>query len=145
VGTHDWLASDECRRELDLAVDCGKRVVSVQPRRLGWIEVPPGLDGRSPIGFWREAGHAKALDALEKTLVEDHAWLTAHRDLLVDASRWERSDGQDVRLGGEVLRAAVRLVERASVGLVKPDLVAVQRAYVRACESSTRSGSGRRR
>ena len=66
----------------------------------------------------------------------DHEWLRAHRDLLTDALRWQRSDGHDVRMRSEALRRAIRMVEQAAVGTASPDLVPVQREYVKACEAA---------
>lgn len=114
-----------------------KRIVPVEPKRpprgLIW---PPALDGLSPIGFWREADRGAALKKLRHDLEADHAWLAAHAELLVDALRWQRSDAQDLRLRGTALREAMRIVERAAAGSAMPDLLPVQRDYVRACEAA---------
>jgi len=132
----EWLASEHCRRELALAVDWNKRIVPIEPRRLRGATLPAGLKGLSPIGFWRAAGFEAAMVKLMSDIVADHDWLEAHRDLLVDALRWERSQGVDVRLRGNALRTAVRHVERSATGAANPPMVPVQLAYVRACEAA---------
>jgi hypothetical protein len=137
VRTPAWLASTVCRYEAARAAEWRKRLVPVEPKRLPrGLVWPPELNGLSPIGFWREAGRSAALRKLRHDLEADHHWLARHAELLVDALRWQRSDGHDLRLRGTSLREAVQMVERAAAGAVMPDLLPVQRDYVRACEAA---------
>jgi len=102
-----FLGSAQCQRELDYAVEKGKRLVpaladAVDPRevqaelaRLNWIAVGD-------------------VDALESALDTDLEWLRTHTDLLVRAVAWEaRGEDRGLLLRGRPLADAERFLANA--------------------------------
>jgi WD40 repeat protein len=127
-----WLTSEHCRKELDTAASFNKRIVPVECNSEQLRDRPPGLDGLSPVAFWRSTFES-SLGKLLVAIAADIEWLKQHGELLVYARRWEESGRSDIRLRGDALRRAVQAVARADAG-ARPDLTTLQREYIVACE-----------
>ena len=101
-----WLASTECRKEYDQAVDLGKRLVPVVVGELDTGAVPAPL----AVLQWvqaRDRDTAEILAAVFSAIDVDQARVREHTHWLALALRWERR-GQDRSLlvRGQELRSA---------------------------------------
>jgi WD40 repeat protein len=82
-----WLASRECRNELDRAVELGKRLVPVR------LEATEGLPESLTSIQWIAASSAEdaaLLAALLAAVDTDHAWVREHTEWLARAVRWDK-------------------------------------------------------
>jgi WD40 repeat protein len=105
VMTPASLGSDVCARELDYAVELGKRIVPILHEDLGDLAVPASLARLQWIAFtqWSDEAVAQLVDALQS----DPEWLQAHTRWLQFADRWQRSNRDpSTLLRGSELRAA---------------------------------------
>jgi hypothetical protein len=128
VVSPDSLISGECTRELDYAVEHGKKIVPVVYRDPAGAATPPELASRNWIFCREEGDFDDAVGALSRALDTDLDWVRAHTRLLVRASEWERR-GRDKSL---LLRGAdLREAETALVGAARePAPTNLQREYV---------------
>jgi WD40 repeat protein len=102
-----FLGSGQCQRELDYALDKGKRLVPVVADAVEAREVPTELARLN----WIAVGD---VDALESALDTDLEWVRTHTDLLVRAVAWEaRGEDRGLLLRGRPLADAERFLANA--------------------------------
>jgi hypothetical protein len=108
VITPESVASQECRREYDLAVRRNKLVIPVVLRDVGrQRDLPEGLARLSWIFFGRGQDFERALDEVVAALEEDLDWRDAHTRLGVRAGEWAGSRrDRSFLLRGSDLRSA---------------------------------------
>ncbi len=108
-----FLASVQCRRELEYAVQKGKRLVPLLAHQVDPADVPSEL-GRLN---WITIGDVDpaAVGALEQALDTDLDWVRTHTDLLVRAVAWEtRNEDSGLLLRGRPLADAERFLATAA-------------------------------
>jgi WD40 repeat protein len=136
-----WVASAECRRELDHAAAQGKRLIPVVLQKPDMAAVPSALAELNWIFL-----HADDLEACVRQLLRavdtDLDWSRAHAELLRRATAWqagERDPGKLLR--GRDLAEAERWL---ATDTTAPKPVAVQSAYVLASRSAAVRGQRHR-
>jgi WD40 repeat protein len=103
------VESLNCRRELDVAVEAGKRIRPVLCRPIENEAIPPAL--RKPQWLDLLSRSEEAVEKLVATLDVDPEWVQAHTRLLVRAQEWEeRGRDASVLLHASDLRAAERVL-----------------------------------
>ena len=108
-----FLVSMQCRRELEYAVQKGKRLVPLLAHQVDPADVPPELARLN----WIMLGDVDpaAVGALEEALDTDLEWGRTHTDLLVRAVAWEtRNEDSGLLLRGRPLADAERFLATAS-------------------------------
>ena len=108
-----FLVSMQCRRELEYAVQKGKRLVPLLAHQVDPADVPPELARLN----WIMLGDVDpaAVGALEEALDTDLEWVRTHTDLLVRAVAWEtRNEDSGLLLRGRPLADAERFLATAS-------------------------------
>lgn len=106
----DSVASEECRRELDHAVEVGKRLI---PVRLCVAPTPPAL---APIQWIEAETPAQTAAVIDAAIKTDYTWLRDHAHWLGRALQWDRERSASLLPRGDDLRAAERWLARRSEG-----------------------------
>ncbi|HLO28590.1 MAG TPA: TIR domain-containing protein, partial [Anaerolineales bacterium] len=125
----DSANSKVCKREIEHAVQNGKRLIPVVVRDVTATEVPYELSSLNWI-FLREADDFNpAFGKLITAIKTDYAWAQAHRQLQVKALEWDRSNHENSFLlrGKELQSAELQLATNSSK---EPHPTDLQRAYV---------------
>jgi WD40 repeat protein len=128
VITPDSLASPECRKELDRAVELGKRMVPVLLHDADGI--PTELADVQFIDARNGADLERSLQSIVRALDTDHDWVRSHTQWLARALRWEehgRQKGYLLRRGGDLQAAEEWLAGQAGK---KPPPTPLQTAYI---------------
>ena len=111
VMTPAWLASDTCRRELELAVELGKRLAPIVLGAISTADVPERLRRLNWFVMQRGSSRGAGIDRLVPALRVDIDWTRRVAVLLELANHWVevgRADGALLR--GETLQAAEQLL-----------------------------------
>lgn len=97
----EWVASSECRRELSIALENGRRVIPVIIDEVQPEQLPPEL-ARLQLVFFHGAGasFARGMASLVAALRTDISWVRAQSRLLDRATAWEEAN----RSAGFLLR-----------------------------------------
>lgn len=97
----EWVASEQCRRELSIALDNGRRVIPVIIDEVQPETLPPEL-ARLQLVFFHGAGasFARGMASLAAALRTDISWVRAQSRLLDRASAWVEAN----RSAGFLLR-----------------------------------------
>jgi WD40 repeat protein len=103
--THDSLASDVCRREIEHAVSSNKRFVPILHRQptqeeISALNVHPAVNSHNWVYFREEDNFNQAFKTLLEALDTDLSYVRDHTRLLVRAREWERS-GAGLLTGAE--------------------------------------------
>src|SRR5262249_49782126 len=126
------VVSAECRRELDFAVEKGKRLLPVVLRDVEAGKGPFSLGGRDYIAFRDGEGVEAAFRLFLVAIEADLEWVRFHTDLLERATQWADSGhNKGNLLRGPMLTSAERWVER-SRDLNRPKLTPDQLRLVQA-------------
>jgi hypothetical protein len=134
----EWIASEICLYELDVAEKNGKRLIPVVPCDIVWDSVPRALAQLNFIFFTEAFDFNEQLTKLFTALDTDYDWLKTHRRLQVKALEWERASKENgFLLRGKDLEDAEQQI---SVNANKdPHPTDLQREYVlRSRQGSTR-------
>jgi WD40 repeat protein len=135
----DSVKSEVCGKEIDHAVQNGKRLIPIVVRDVSPNDVHPALAKANWI-FCREQDHFD--EAVTKTISAIHTdltWVEAHRRLQVRAIEWDKRKDRSLLLRGKDLREAEE--QLASVGEKDPQPTDLQRQYTLA----SRNGETRTR
>lgn len=111
IMTPAWLASETCRRELELAVELGKRLAPIALGTIPTADVPEHLSRLNWFVIRQRSGRDDGIDRLIPALRLDIDWSRRVAVLLELASHWidvGRADGALLR--GEALQAAQQLL-----------------------------------
>ena len=125
----DSCKSSVCQREIEHAIKSGKRLIPIVVRDVKAEESPAELRHLNWI-FSRESDDFNtAFTKLITAIQTDYVWVQAHRQLLVKALEWERSDYKNAFLlrGEELQDAESQLASNASK---QPHATDLQREYV---------------
>ena len=103
--TPSWIASENCRQELEHADAAGKRIVPLLAEPVDWV--PDGLSARQwielPAGGDWSAAVAEVVEAIDTDL----PYVRAHARYLEESQRWVASDrDRGFLLRGKELAAA---------------------------------------
>ena len=103
----DSCKSKVCKQEIEHAIKNGKRLIPVVVREIKDDEKPEGLSHLNWI-FFREGDEFDPdFNKLMTAIKTDYEWVQTHRELLVKALEWERSNHEDsLLLHGKELRDA---------------------------------------
>jgi len=108
-----FLASEQCRRELEYSVRNGKRLVPLLAHAVDPAAVAPELARLNWITI--ADTDPRGVAALEDALDTDLDWVRAHTDLLVRAVAWEaRNEDRGLLLRGRPLSEAERFLGGAA-------------------------------
>jgi WD40 repeat protein len=138
VVTPESVSSEECRRELDLAVELHKLIIPVVIRGdFGNDVLPEQLSRPNWVDFRDEEDFETSLSKLVGALEGDLAWRDAHSRLIVRANEWAGS-GQDrsFLLHGNDLRSAEGWAQ-ASPQHPKTPPTSVQIEYIQASRKAS--------
>lgn len=120
----DSLKSQYCEYELNYAVALKKRVIPILVRPLTSAVVSPVLQSLQYIDFTdniKPEDHLLDENELIKTLNQDAAYYTRHKELLVKALRWKRQQqNPSILLRGYDLRQAEAWLKTAKGRLSHP-------------------------
>jgi WD40 repeat protein len=107
----EWLGSEVCKKELDVALSMNKRLVPVLCRQVKSTLVPPALGQLNWLPLLDEDSLAAATDQIVTAFQTDIAWLREHTRLSEQARYWDR-DGrpEGALLRDEALFAAERWI-----------------------------------
>jgi WD40 repeat protein len=135
VLTASWLASPECRRELEIARDHGKRLVTVRLQDIAYDDIPPELRSLQ----WIDAlsiEQDQVVDAVLAAIDSEHERVRAHTRWLVDAARWESAsrDRSHLPRGRELREAEAWLATAGD----DPRPVPLQTEYIAAAQRAER-------
>lgn len=122
------LRSGACRRELDHAMACGKRLLTVLAEPVDEADVPPAVAERqwllSAVG-----APGVDLETFFEAIDADPAWLRAHTRLLEQARSWEaRNRSEALLLDGDPLAEAETWLGGA--GDRRPRPTTLQREFI---------------
>lgn len=136
----DWIASEICLFELEVAVNNGKRLIPVVPCDIVWDSVPRTLAQLNFIFFTEAYDFNEQLNELFTALNTDYDWLKTHRRLQVKALEWERAEKENGFLlrGRDLEEAEAQISINANKD---PNPTDLQREYV----LKSRQGSTRQR
>src|SRR5829696_1975339 len=125
----DSAKSKICGKEIDTAIENGKRIVPIVVREIQWEDTPPQLGHLNYIFFSRDDDFDTAIKKLLNAIQTDYAWAATHRQLQVKALEWERGDQENSFLlrGKELTDAELQLATNTSKEPYPTDL---QREYV---------------
>jgi hypothetical protein len=135
VLTSSWLASPECRRELEIARELGKRLVTVRLQEIRYEDIPPELRSLQWIDAVAMEPDA-VIDAVLEAIDADHERVRAHTRWLVDAARWQAAghDRSHLPRGHELREAETWLATAGE----DPRPVPVQTEYISAAQQEER-------
>jgi WD40 repeat protein len=122
------LASAECRKELDRAVELGKRIVPLLLRDV--TDIPRELADWQFIDTRNESDLKRSIQLLEQALDSDPEWVRAHTQWLARALRWDehgREKGYLLRRGGDLQAAEQWLAQQVGK---KPSPTTLQTEYI---------------
>jgi len=129
IVSNEWIASNVCKEELEIAVRNGKRLIPVVPFDIVWDDVPSALAHLNFIFFTQSFDFDQQLQKLFTALATDYDWLKTHRRLQVKALEWERGNKED----GFLLRGSdlTEAEQQISINATKnPNPTDLQREYV---------------
>jgi hypothetical protein len=136
----DSIDSEVCKREIDYAVQNGKRLIPLVIRDVDPSQVHPDLTKLNWIFFREQDDFVTSLKKLEAGIKTDLAWVEFHTRLQVRALEWQKLNDRSLLLRGKDLRDAE---EQLSVAEKKdPQPTDFQRQFVlksRKGESQTRN------
>lgn len=97
--TEAWVNSTECVKELEIALDLGRRVIPVLKQEIDPARLPSALS-RLQFVFFSGAGHtyARGVASLVKALREDLSWIRAQSRYLALAHDWQDSGKSEAYL-----------------------------------------------
>lgn len=141
VMSSDFLASKECRVELDLAIELNKRLIPLVYREVKPEETPPELASLNWVFFRAEDDFGQSIQTLSEIMDTDLGWVKAHTRLLVRSLEWEQKGRNDSFLlrGRDLEDAERRLAERGK----KPEPTPLQGEYIFASRRSAMRRQGR--
>ncbi len=103
----DWMASEECQRELERSLELGKRLIPVVIRDVDPTHVQPELAALQWIDARDGKDQATAAAAVVAAIQTDHDGVREHTQWLMRALRWQASSEERSQLlRGRELRAA---------------------------------------
>jgi TIR domain len=113
--TPDWLASQQCKTELEHAVDRSKRILPVVRRDLEGSIVPDAIHTIAWVYFRENDDADAAIRELLEAIDRDPDWVREHTLLLERAREWQRQ-GRDrsLLLRGTALERAQNWLERST-------------------------------
>ena len=90
--TEAWVASHECVKELEIALELGRRVIPVLKQQIDPAKLPSALS-RLQFVFFCGEGHsyARGVSSLVKALREDLTWIRQQSRYLALAQDWKDS------------------------------------------------------
>ena len=114
VITEKWIESTECVKELDIALDLGRRVIPILKQPIDPSHLPPALSRLQFVFFCGEgATYAKGVAALVKALRTDITWIREQSRYLSLAQVWdERGRSNAYLLREDALAEARSWLER---------------------------------
>lgn len=128
----DSLHSEECLKELQYAVECGKRLIPILRRAEKDMTVPRSLADLNWTMFDDEARFERSVEQLVSAVQTDLEWNRDLARLLVQARRWDtRQRNDSFVLRGLELQDALHLLARAEMGKT-PRPTPLQEAYIEA-------------
>lgn len=129
VLTPDWLKSAECKKELDYAVQMGKRLFPILHINIDARDVPPEL-GKINWVYMRESENFdKELQTLCAAMDANLDWLKTHTRLQVRAVEWDKKNRDNsFALRGNDLIAAEKFLADASHN--NPEPTQLQKEYI---------------
>jgi hypothetical protein len=136
----DSVSSDACQKEIEHAVQNGKRVIPLVVRNTTWESVHPAIAKLQYVFFRPQDDYETALKKLDTAVRIDLAWVEAHRRLQVHALEWGKRKERSLLLRGDDLRIAEE--QLAASGQKVPQPTDLQRRYVltsRRSDSRTRN------
>ena len=109
VVSRNWVASPECKKELNLARESGRRVIPVITEHIELELIPPELAKLQFVFFHgKDYTYARGVANLIADLKADHNWVREQSYLLKQAENWDATGRSDaLRLRGEALEAAL--------------------------------------
>ncbi len=133
----DFLVSEECIKELQLAQQLNKRLIPLVYRDVPPAQVPDSLASLNWI-FARPTDSATdAMAALQTTLDTDLEWVKSHTRLLVKANEWQANQGnRSFLLRGDDLNRAEMQIAQAEKN---PAPTLLQKQYVLTSRQSATS------
>lgn len=87
-----WLASNECRLELEQALKHHKRLLPILHEEVQYQEVHPSLASLNWIFFRETDDFEQAYQSLHKALNSDLQYIKTHTRLLTKAVEWDKKD-----------------------------------------------------
>jgi WD40 repeat protein len=137
IVTPESVVSEECRRELDIAVQNHKLVIPLVVRETERRDLPESLTRPNWILFEPGKDPERGLDSVIRALEEDLGWRDAHTRLGVRAKEWSDAhrDGSFL-LRGSDLRSAEEWLSEAGEHEKTPP-TAVQTEYILASRKAT--------
>ncbi len=123
----DFLASTECKAELDIAEDFHKRLVPIVFRDVANDDVPQSLASLNWLFFRHSDDFDSSYQGLIESINTDLEWVKEHTRLLVRATEWEdQNKNNSFLLRGDDLREAEQLVAQAK----DPAPTTLQKQYI---------------
>jgi TIR domain-containing protein len=113
IVSSDWVASDQCVRELRIALDHGRRVIPVVVDPVAPQQMPPEI-ARLQLVFFIGPGrsYARGVADLVNALQTDIEWVREQTRLLDKAQEWAAIDRTSaLLLRGAALERALRWLE----------------------------------
>ena len=107
ISTHS-RDSEVCRRELEQAVSCSKRIVPIVREPVAPEALAAALSEPNWISFVDDARFDESVDTLVAALDTDLDWVRTHTQLLVSARRWSERRDRSLLLSGSELREMER-------------------------------------
>jgi len=98
--------SEECRRELQLAMSLNKRICPVVIDQVNWQAMPDGLAKIHSVYFDRETIQIDAINNLVEAFEVDIGWIREHTRLGEQAFRWNSNQLTEQLLRGKELLLA---------------------------------------
>ncbi|MBI5295603.1 MAG: toll/interleukin-1 receptor domain-containing protein [Chloroflexi bacterium] len=130
----DSVQSEWCQKEIEHAVNNGKRILPIVIRDADPQIIHPEISKRNWI-FCRDGqdDFNKAIEETRKTIHTDYEWLKYHTELQVKALKWEpKKDDSRLLRGKELQEAEKQLAETSSQDDPKP--TKIQRGYILASQ-----------
>lgn len=128
--TNSSMSSEECRREIEIAVELGKRIIPVSCGKVE-VEVPAAVRARNRIEL---STPARTAQQIIRAAQLDTDWVDEHTRLLMRAREWRATDlSRSMLLRGKDLRSVRRIVD--STQATEPSVTALQKDFVAASVS----------
>jgi WD40 repeat protein len=125
----DWMASYECRVELEQAVKLNKRLLPIVCQDVQYKDVDPALASLNWIFFREMDDFDRAYQALTQALETDLAYVKTHTRLLNRAMEWDKKERDpSFLLRGQQFAEAEQWLKLS--GTKKPEPLPLQVEYI---------------